>query len=206
MTPFTSLVSVAIPLIRDNIDTDTVIPSREMRSTGRSGLAAGLFAPWRYRDVDARQPDPEFPLNDPRAAGAAILLGGDNFGCGSSREHAVWALAEWGVRVVIAPGFAPIFKANALRNGLLPIELPAADVAALAWQTVTVDLTAQTVAGQRFAIDAEPKMMMLEGLDVIALTLKSREAIDAWEAADRGARPWVYLPLHHPARGGGETP
>jgi 3-isopropylmalate/(R)-2-methylmalate dehydratase small subunit len=190
MTPFTSLSSVAIPLLRDNIDTDAIIPSREMRSTGRCGLADGLFAPWRYLDVDARQPDPAFPLNDPRAAGARVLLGGANFGCGSSREHAVWALAEWGIRAIIAPSFAPIFKANCLRNGLLPVELLAAD---FAWQRVTIDLATQTVNGQAFAIDPEAKIMLLEGLDVIALTLKSRAEIDAWEAADRQQRPWVYL-------------
>jgi 3-isopropylmalate/(R)-2-methylmalate dehydratase small subunit len=190
MTPFTTLTSIAIPLLRDNIDTDTIIPSREMRSTGRTGLAAGLFAPWRYLDVDARLPDPRFALNDPRATGAQILLGGENFGCGSSREHAVWALAEWGIRAVIAPSFAPIFKANALRNGLLPVELDAAD---WAWGVVAIDLAAQTANGRAFAIDAEAKTMLLEGLDVVALTLKSRGAVDAWEAADRGARPWVYL-------------
>ncbi|MCU0892523.1 MAG: 3-isopropylmalate dehydratase small subunit, partial [Sandarakinorhabdus sp.] len=160
-------------MIADNVDTDAIIPSREMRSTGRTGLADGLFAPWRYTDVDARTPDPGFPLNDPRAAGAQILLGGTNFGCGSSREHAVWALAEWGIRAVIAASFAPIFKANCLRNGLLAIELPAG---AFAWATLHIDLAAQTVNGQNFAIDPEAKQMMLEGLDVIALTLKSRDA------------------------------
>lgn len=197
MKAFTRLESVAIPLIRDNVDTDAIIPSREMRSTGRTGLADGLFAPWRYRDADARLPDPAFALNDPRAAGAAILLGGANFGCGSSREHAVWALMEWGICAIIAESYAPIFRANALRNGLLPIALPAPVIAGLAWADVAIDLAAQTVssAGQRheFAIEAEPKMMLLEGLDVIALTLKSRPAIDAWEAADRARRPWVFL-------------
>ncbi len=196
MTPFTTLSSIAIPLLRDNIDTDAIIPSREMRSTGRTGLADGLFAPWRYRDVDARLPDPAFPLNDARAAGAQILLGGANFGCGSSREHAVWALAEWGIRAVIAPSFAPIFKANALRNGLLPVELPAAD---WAWRPVAIDLAAQTANGVGFGIDAEAKLMLLEGLDAIALTLKSKAAIDAWEAADRQARAWVYLGSGPPA-------
>ncbi len=212
MTPFTSLTSVAIPLLRDNVDTDAIIPSREMRSTGRTGLADGLFAPWRYLDVDARRPDPAFVLNDARGKGAQILLGGENFGCGSSREHAVWALAEWGIRAVIAPSFAPIFKANCLRNGLLPVELPAAD---LAWATVHIDLAAQTVNGVGFGIDPEPKLMLLEGLDVIALTLKSQGAIHAWETADRAARPWVYLESSappaslrsappHPAAGGDE--
>jgi 3-isopropylmalate/(R)-2-methylmalate dehydratase small subunit len=186
-----------VPLLRDNVDTDAIIPSREMKTTGRTGLAAGLFAPWRYLDAVARVPDPEFPLNQPKAAGAQILLGGANFGCGSSREHAVWALAEHGIRCVIAESFAPIFRANCLRNGLLPIVLPRAAVEGLAWHDVTVDLEAQTVScggtALRFEIEIEPKEMLLGGLDVIALTLKSRAAIDAWTEADRVARPWVYL-------------
>jgi 3-isopropylmalate/(R)-2-methylmalate dehydratase small subunit len=193
MTPFTTLTSVAVPLLRDNVDTDAIIPSREMRFTGKTGLAAGLFAPWRYSDVDARQPDPTFALNDSRAAGAAVLLGGANFGCGSSREHAVWALAEWGIRCVIAESFAPIFRGNCIRNGVLPVELAGGVVGALAWQSVTIDLAAQTAAGHAFAIDPESKAMLLEGLDAIALTLKSLPQIQVWTAADRVARPWVYL-------------
>ena len=196
MKRFTTLTSRAIPLLRDNIDTDTVIPSREMKSTGRTGLADGLFASWRYADAAARTPDPAFPLNQPEAAGQRILLAGANFGCGSSREHAVWALMEWGIACVIAPGFAPIFQANALRNGLLPVVLPAPAIAAMPWADVTIDLPAQTVAcGQSvhpFAIAPEPKEMLLEGLDAIDLTLKARPRIDAWTARDRALRPWVY--------------
>ncbi len=123
MTPFTLHHGIAAPLLRDNIDTDTIIPSREMRTVSRSGLADGLFAPWRYSDVDARVADPDFVLNQVTHEGASILLTGLNFGCGSSREHAVWAMMEWGVKVVIAPSFATIFRNNALRNGLLTIEL-----------------------------------------------------------------------------------
>ena len=197
MTPFTTLASIAVPLLRDNVDTDSIIPSREMRSTGRSGLAAGLFAPWRYSDVAARVPDPAFPLNRPEAQGAQILLGGANFGCGSSREHAVWALAEQGLRCVIAESFAPIFRANCLSNGLLPIALPRAAVDSLAWRETLVDLDAQTVrAGEAchaFAIEPEAKEMLLDGLDAIDLTLKSLPAIDAWTAEDRRRHPWVYL-------------
>lgn len=194
MTPFTTLTSIAAPLLRDNVDTDAIIPSREMRSTGKTGLADGLFAPWRYLDVDARVPDPEFVLNQPEYADAQVLVAGANFGCGSSREHAVWALAEWGIRAVIAPSFAPIFRANCVRNGLLPVE---GDVVAVAGKSVTIDLARQTVVwdgGQLdFTIGAEDKTMLLEGLDAIALTLKSRAAIEAWTATDRNARPWVYL-------------
>lgn len=197
MTPFTTLTSVAVPILRDNVDTDAIIPSREMKSTGRTGLAEGLFAPWRYSDVAARTPDPTFELNMPEARGGQVILGGANFGCGSSREHAVWALVEYGIRCVIAESFAPIFRANCIRNGVLPIALPRADVDALAWQEITVDLPAQTVtagdATHSFTIEDEPRTMLLEGLDVIDLTLKALPAIEAWTDADRTARPWVYL-------------
>jgi 3-isopropylmalate/(R)-2-methylmalate dehydratase small subunit len=195
MTPFTTLTGKAAPLLRDNVDTDTIIPSREMKSTGRTGLADGLFAPWRY--LEGRKPDPDFVLNQPEYADAPILAGGANFGCGSSREHAVWAMAEFGIRCIIAPSFAPIFAANCIRNGVLPVVLPRDAVDAVAGQEVTVDLAAQSVslADQtwHFAIDAEPKEMLLEGLDVISLTLKSQGEIAAWTDADRKQRPWVYL-------------
>jgi 3-isopropylmalate/(R)-2-methylmalate dehydratase small subunit len=196
MTPFTTLSSIGVPLLRDNVDTDAIIPSREMKSTGRTGLADGLFAPWRYTDVATRVPDPDFPLNRPEAQAAQLLLGGANFGCGSSREHAVWALAEYGIRCIIAESFAPIFRANCIRNGILPVALERAVVDSLAWQMVDVDLTTQTVtAGGRttpFAIEEEPRQMLLEALDAISLTLKSLPEIDAWTAADRARRPWIY--------------
>ena len=205
MTPFTTLTSVAVPLTGDNIDTDTIIPSREMRSTGRTGLADGLFAPWRYSDVDRRIADPGFALNRPEAAGAKLLLGGRNFGCGSSREHAVWALKEYGIDCIAAQSFAPIFRGNCIRNGLLPVELPGEAIAAMAWRKVTVDLAAQQVTcggtAHPFAIDEEAKVMLLEGLDAIDLTLKSAGAIADWQVEDRLRRPWVYLPLHHASHG-----
>lgn len=195
MTPFTTLSAIAAPMMFDNIDTDAIIPSREMKSTGRTGLAEGLFAGWRY--VEGRVPNPDFVLNRPEYAGARIIAGGANFGCGSSREHAVWALAEYGVRCVIAPGFAPIFAANCIRNGLLPLVLPRAAVDSIAGREVHIDLAAQMLTcgedTHPFPIEAEAKDMLLEGLDAIDLTLKSRPAIAAWTHADRVARPWIYL-------------
>jgi 3-isopropylmalate/(R)-2-methylmalate dehydratase small subunit len=193
MIPFITLTGIAAPLLRDNVDTDTIIPSREMKSTGKTGLAEGLFAPWRYLDVAARRTDPDFVLNRPEFNTATILLAGRNFGCGSSREHAVWALAEWGIRCVIAQGFAPIFRSNCIRNGVLPVELPDVAIAAMAGRTITVDLGLQLADGHHFAIDEEAKTMLLEGLDAIDLTRKHGEAIAAWQAADRQRRPWVYL-------------
>ena len=191
MTPFTTLKSVVAPLLRDNIDTDTIIPSREMRSTGRTGLADGLFAPWRY--VHGRTLDPDFVLNRPAFADAQILASGENFGCGSSREHAVWALAEWGIRAVVAKSFAPIFAGNCIRNGVLPIVLEAQSIAQIAGTEVTIDLPTQKIAGHSFAIDAEAKAMLVGGLDAIALTLTHADAIATFHARDRAARPWVYL-------------
>ena len=193
MTPFTRLTSVAAPLIRDNVDTDAIIPSREMTSTGKTGLADGLFAPWRYTDAVARTPNPEFVLNRPEFAAAQILLSAKNFGCGSSREHAVWALLEYGIRSVVAESFAPIFFNNCVRNGLLPVALKAETIGTLAGQMVEIDLSEQTIAGHRFMIDAEAKTMLLKGLDAIDLTLEHRDAIAAWQARDRAARPWIYL-------------
>jgi 3-isopropylmalate/(R)-2-methylmalate dehydratase small subunit len=196
MKPVTTITSPGVPLLRDNIDTDTIIPSREMRTTGRTGLADGLFAPWRYTDADVRLRDPSFVLNQRDAIGTRLLLAGQNFGCGSSREHAVWALAEFGIEAIIAPSFAPIFKGNCIRNGLLPVELPQAVVRRLAWQMVRIDLSAQTVSAGgeswHFDIDPEAKAMLLEGLDAIDLTLKMKSAIARWLGADRRKRPWVY--------------
>lgn len=200
MTPFTTLSSIAAPLIRDNIDTDAIIPSREMKSTGKTGLAGGLFAAWRYLTPGGRDPNPDFVLNQARYANAHIMLGGHNFGCGSSREHAVWALAEYGIRAVIAPSFAPIFAGNCTRNGIVPLVLDEDAVAAIAVadDVVAIDLAQQTVrlpAGHqwRFEIGEEAKAMLLEGLDAIDLTFKHRAEIAAFQQADRAARPWIYL-------------
>jgi 3-isopropylmalate/(R)-2-methylmalate dehydratase small subunit len=197
MTPFTILTSIAVPLMRDNVDTDTIIPSREMKSTGKTGLADGLFAPWRYLDADGRTPNPEFILNQPHYARAKIISGGANFGCGSSREHAVWALAEYGIRCVIAESFAPIFYNNCIRNGVLPVIWPNEAISEIAGKEVTIDLANQSIFNGKqyrpFHIDEESKMMLLEGLDAIDLTLKHGDAIAAWQAKDRSSRPWVYL-------------
>jgi 3-isopropylmalate/(R)-2-methylmalate dehydratase small subunit len=195
--PFTTLTSIAAPLIEDNIDTDIIIPSREMKSTGKTGLKDGLFAGRRYGE--GRTPDPAFVLNQPAYTHAAILLSGDNFGCGSSREHAVWALVEWGIRCVIAPSFSPIFAGNAVRGGLLPLVLPRTMVMALAAARapLAVDLPAQRVtAGElsaSFEIDDEAKAMLIGGLDAIDLTFQRADLIRDWQASDRLERPWVYL-------------
>jgi 3-isopropylmalate/(R)-2-methylmalate dehydratase small subunit len=198
MDPFLTLRSVAAPLIRDNVDTDAIIPSREMKSVSKTGLSGGLFAGWRYSDIDARVPNPDFVLNQPEYQGAAILLGGGNFGSGSSREHAVWALAEYGFRAVIATGFSPIFRGNCIRNGVLPIVLDPRPFDRPGLR-LEIDLPAQEIrAGYevwRFEIDAEAKLMLTEGLDPIALTLLDAPIIDAHESADRQARPWAWSVL-----------
>lgn len=195
--PVPYVAGVAAPLRRANIDTDAIIPSREIKGVGKTGLADGLFAGWRY--TEGRTPDPDFILNQPQYAHAPILLGGTNFGCGSSREHAVWALHEYGIRAVIAPSFAPIFLGNCLRNGIIPVVLDDATIARLG-DNVTIDLIAQTVTSgtvaANFVIDTEAKAMLAEGLDAIDLTLKHAAAIDAFLHADGTARPWIYLESH----------
>ena len=205
MEPVRRIEAVAAPLVKSNIDTDLIIPSREMTSVGKTGLSVGLFAGWRYTTIGGREPNPDFVLNQSAYAGARILLGGSNFGCGSSREHAVWALHEYGIRAVIAPSFAPIFFGNCVRNGLVPVVLPAMQIAAIEayvlaapqQHRVVVDLErgeVQAGDGLRcaFELDAESRALLLEGLDGIALTLKHRDAIDAFHEQDRSQRPWIY--------------
>jgi len=198
--PFTILTSLPMPLIRDNIDTDQIIPSREMKSTGKTGLTDGLFAGWRYKEIGGREPNPDFVLNESVYAESAIILGGANFGSGSSREHAVWALAEYGFRAVIAQSFAPIFAGNCVRNGILPAVLDAAAIATIERSrvSVTIDLQAQNIGiadgkSWTFPIEEEAKSMLLEGLDAIDLSLKMAEEITAWQDTDRAIRPWIYL-------------
>ncbi len=204
--PITRLVGIAAPLLRDNIDTDAIIPSREITKTGKTGLAAGLFAGWRYKSPVSREPDPDFVLNRPAYRDAQILLGGANFGCGSSREHAVWALAESGIRSVVAPSFAPIFFGNCVRNGILPVVLPAEAVAEIAESVsadpagtpLEIDLPRQLLSlpdgrSWSFPLDEEPRTMLIEGLDAIDLTLKRKSEIAAFHRRDLAARPWIYL-------------
>lgn len=206
MEPFTRHVGVAVPLLQANIDTDTIIPSREMRRVSRQGLSSGLFANWRYTDVAARQPDPEFILNHPAYANATILLCGANFGCGSSREFAVWALAEFGVRVIVAPSFGAIFKKNCIANGLLPAVVPDAEVQALArWveddpqsRLLAVDLVAGSIGtdpgNTPFSIAEADKVRLLRGLDPVSYTLNRAAAIDTFERERFNAHPWAAVP------------
>jgi 3-isopropylmalate/(R)-2-methylmalate dehydratase small subunit len=200
--PFKTLTAVAVPLLRDNIDTDAIIPSREIRSVSKTGLADGLFAGWRYRAPGARESDPDFVLNQTAYANAQILLSGANFGCGSSREHAVWALAEYGIRAILAPSFAPIFFDNCINNGVLPGCLPIATLQAIAGRparvAVTIDLercsvSARGIGDVTFTIDPQARARLLTGLDAIDLTLRSVAMIDAHRKSDRERRPWVYL-------------
>ncbi len=205
MEAFVTHTGLAAPLMAANIDTDLLIPSREINHPGRDGFGPKLLAPWRYRQNAAgeREENPDFILNQTPFRQATVLLAGDNFGCGSSREAAVWALRQFGFRSVIAPSFGSIFRNNCYRNGLLPVVLAAADVAALAQAAaggalrLTVSLRDCAVshtgaAPLRFDLPASERAMLLEGLDAIGLTLKRHEAIAAFEQADRLARPWMW--------------
>lgn len=201
---FVQHLGIAAPILRGNVDTDAIIPSREMKRVSKLGLGEGLFAGWRYREVGSRDINPEFILNLEDYKGCSILLSGPNFGCGSSREHAVWALKEFGVRAVIAPGFGAIFANNCIRNGLLPLVLDEAAVAAIAaWveadpQTnrVLIDLPGQrvTAAGKEYEFDIEAgaRRMLTEGLDAIALTQTRWGAIETFHEERREKRPWLY--------------
>ncbi len=207
MKKFTQLTGTAVPLMQPNIDTDAITPGRFLTMTmsaGKASFGASLFADWRF-DADGA-PKPAFVLNDPAYEGAVILVAGNNFGCGSSREHAVWALAAYGIRCVIAPSFGEIFYNNCFVNGLLPVVLGAEHVQAIADQlsdgvggrSITVDLDAQTIAAPdgsevAFAIDAARREALLEGLDAIGMTLKLSDEIVAFQTADRLRRPWIYL-------------
>lgn len=205
MMPLVTHSGVAAALLRINIDTDAIIPSREMKRVSKQGLGEALFANWRYSDVATRQENPDFIFNQPTYRQASVLVAGDNFGCGSSREHAAWALKDFGIRVIIAPSFGSIFYANCVRNGILPVRLSQQQVEDLAAEIGSdrgvefhVDLAAQMLStpggmGLHFEIGPGDKEMLLKGLDGIAVTQKRDADILAFIADDRLARPWVYL-------------
>jgi len=210
MEKFQTLTGLVMPLDRSNVDTDAIIPKQFLKSIRRTGFGPFLFDEWRYldhgepgMDCTRRPLNPEFVLNQPRYAGATILLARANFGCGSSREHAPWALAEHGFRVLVAPSFADIFYNNCIKNGLLPIVMDEATVDQLFRETaahvgykLTVDLPAQTLAtpgGQvyEFQIDGGSKQRLIDGLDDIALTLAHGAEIRAFEERRRREAPWL---------------
>jgi len=192
MEPFLKITSRVIPLLRNNIDTDQIIPAHYLKVTDKGGLAEGCFSSWRY--TAEGEPDPEFVLNKPEYQGAQILLAGDNFGCGSSREHAPWALVGWGIRAVISTSFADIFRNNAMKNGLLPVILEADTHAGLVGSLqsdplseVSVDLEGQRLIlpdGEEvtFPIDSFNKLCLLEGIDSLDYLLKHEEQISAFES------------------------
>jgi len=189
MTPFTIHKGIAAPLIRDNIDTDQIIPSREMKSVTKTGLSGGMFAGQRY--LEGRTENPDFILNQDPYRGATILLSGKNFGCGSSREHAVWALKEYGFCAIIAESFGEIFYNNCVRNGILCVQLESVLIASLA-DEVVIDLPRQLVNQTCFDIPAGDKKMLVEGLDGIGLTLQNETEISAYFEQDKIARPWAH--------------
>jgi 3-isopropylmalate/(R)-2-methylmalate dehydratase small subunit len=206
MKKFIELTAIAAPLLRINVDTDAIIPSREIKGVSKKGLSDGLFAGWRYLAPGSRDENPEFILNQASYRQAEILLSGMNFGCGSSREHAVWALAEWGIRCIIAPGFGAIFYGNCVRNGILPVVLSNDIVENLARRVeidpeknkITINLTGGVVIAPggdtySFEIAAGDREMLIEGLDAIAVTMKRDDEILAFQARDRLKRPWIYL-------------
>ena len=212
MQLFRDMTGLVAPLDRSNVDTDAIIPKQFLKSVNRSGFGPNLFDAWRYLDrgepgMDnaARPRNPDFILNDTRYRDAQILLARRNFGCGSSREHAPWALADYGFRAIIAPSYADIFFTNCFKNGLLPIVLPEADgerlfhdTAAFPGFKLTIDLERQTVATTDggtvfpFDVDAFRKHCLLNGLDDIALTLTHADEIRAFEAKRKAEQPWLF--------------
>jgi len=211
MQEFTTLSALAVPLMRANVDTDAIIPKQFLKSIKRSGFGVNLFDAWRYldpgfpgQDATTRQPNPDFVLNEPRYQGAQVLIAGENFGCGSSREHAVWALNDYGFRTVIASGFADIFNNNSFKSGLLPIVLDnsiteklAAECEASEGYQLAIDLPAQTVttpSGEvfEFEVDSFRKHCLLNGFDDIELTLQQRFRIEEYESSRRQSAPWLF--------------
>ena len=201
MDPFKRLTGTVAPLEALNVDTDQIIPKQFLKRIERTGYGDVLFYDWRYL-ADGKTPDPAFEMNAPRYQGASILLAKDNFGCGSSREHAPWALHDYGIRVILAPSFADIFYNNCFQNGLLPVVLKAEEVAQLMDEArggnhvVSVDLETQTVTSPsgkvfHFQIDPQRKQKMLKGLDAIGETLIKVDSIDTYEMKRALAQPWL---------------
>ena len=220
MEAFTTLEAIVAPLDRANVDTDAILPKQFMKSIRRTGFGANLFDEWRYadhgepgQDCSRRVLNPQFVLNQPRYRGAQILLARENFGCGSSREHAPWALADYGFRALIAPSFADIFFGNCTKNGILPVVLEAAAVdelfrlvEATPGLRLTIDLAAQSVSAPgartyRFEIDAFRKHCLLNGLDHITLTLRREDRIRAYEAERAAQEPWLFADRPEPTLG-----
>ena len=212
MDKFTVVNGLVAPMDRANVDTDQIIPRQFLRSIKRTGFGPNLFDAWRYLDEgwpgkpeSERRPNPDFVLNQPRYTGASVLVARKNFGCGSSREHAAWALAEYGFRAVIAPSYADIFYENCCKNGLLPVVLAESevdrlldDVAAFPGFRLVVDLEKQVVAtpdgakAMRFDIDAFRKYCLVNGLDEVGLTLRHADKIRAFEEQRRREQPWLF--------------
>ena len=210
MDAFVVHQGLVAPMDRENVDTDAIIPKQFLKSIARTGFGPNLFDEWRYldkgepgQDPAARKPNPDFVLNQPRYQGASILLARKNFGCGSSREHAPWALQQFGFRAILAPSFADIFFNNCFKNGLLPIVLPESavaklfdEVAAFPGYQLTVDLERQVVVkpdGTTLPFDVQPfrKYCLLNGLDDIGLTLRHKDKIQAYEANRLATKPWL---------------
>ena len=211
MEAFVTLRSTVLPIDRPNVDTDAIIPKQFMKSIQRTGFGQNLFDAWRYMDVGepgmdcSRRPkNPTFPINQPRYQGAQILLARENFGCGSSREHAAWALHDYGIRALIAPSYADIFFGNCFNNGMLPIVVEPLVVDCLFEEvkrepgySLIIDLSLQTIATPnaaiiRFDVDQVRKERLLNGLDDIALTLEKVSAIRAYEERRRVCEPWLF--------------
>ncbi|MBC6497269.1 MAG: 3-isopropylmalate dehydratase small subunit [Alphaproteobacteria bacterium GM7ARS4] len=210
MEAFRVIEGVAAPFMRENVDTDMIIPKQFLTTITRTGLGKGLFYDVRY---EAQQQGSVFVLDEPRYKDACILVTGANFGCGSSREHAPWALLDAGYRCIIAPSFADIFYNNCFKNGMLPVALAKEDVASVAsyvtsteHPVITVDLPQQRLTlkargeSYPFSVDEGRKHGLLEGLDDIALTMRAGDAIDAFEEKDRQERPWLWSPQQSPKR------
>jgi 3-isopropylmalate/(R)-2-methylmalate dehydratase small subunit len=217
MQAFTKLTGIVAPLDRANVDTDAIIPKQFLKSIKRTGFGPNLFDEWRYldrgepgRDNSNRPLNPDFLLNQERYQGARILLARENFGCGSSREHAPWALHDYGFQAIIAPSFADIFFNNCFKNGILPIVLKSeivnslfGEVSATPGYALTIDLESQTIgtpagATLSFAVDAFRRHCLLNGLDDIGLTLQHVDAIRAYEDRRRAAAPWLFLGVGAP--------